>query len=110
MEYLRGRAGPYADKIPRELFEYVLEHILKRNGGSISSWSLFNSTYAKRADADIEDARRAVSYEGSDFDAFFVNLKERDAKAAADQEQKRAKDKEADAAKERLFHNITRGH
>jgi hypothetical protein len=51
-----------------------------------------------------------VSYEGSDFDAFFVNLKERDAKAAADQEQKRAKDKEADAAKERLFHNITRGH
>ena len=107
MRHLRERARPFEDKIPTELFD----HILKRNG-RISNWSHFHRYIKEQAYADINDAVRAVASWGGDFDTFFAKLKARDAKAAADKEQKRAKEKADEQAKERrvydLTHNLTR--
>ena len=102
MEDLRERARPFEDKIPTELFE----HILKRNG-PISGWLLFNAYYAKQAYADIKDAISAVASKDGDFDTFFAKLKARDAKAAADKEQKRAKEKADEQANELFLYNIS---
>ena len=102
MRHLRERARPFEDKIPTELFD----HILKRNG-PISGWLLFNAYYAKQAYADINDAVRAVASWGGDFDTFFAKLKARDAKAAADKEQKRAKEKADEQANELFLYNIS---
>ena len=99
---LREHAMPFESRIPNELFE----HILHRNG-RISSMTLFNAYYAKQAYADINDAVRAVASWGGDFDTFFAKLKARDAKAAADKEQKRAKEKADEQAKELFLYNIS---
>ena len=101
MRHLRERARPFEDKIPKELFD----HILHRNGRI--STTLFNAYYAKQAYADINDAVRAVASWGGDFDTFFAKLKARDAKAAADKEQKRAKEKADEQAKELFLYNIS---
>lgn len=101
---LREHAMPFESRIPNELFE----HILHRNGRI--STTLFNAHYAKQAYADIDDARNAVALRG-DFDAFFAKLKERDAKAAAEKEQKRLKEKAGEAEARRVYeltHHITR--